>query len=183
MSVKEIDRLEIIKQLLHREINGPMAARTLALSTRQIRRLKFAVKKNGARGLIHGNRGQPSPNRLPDQERKKIAAIVSEKYLDFSPTFAAEKLSELHGITHDPKTIQTVLIEADVWTKRTKLKKEQHRSWRERRPAYGDLVQFDGSYEHWFEDRNGTDEACLLAAIDDATGNIIPRAVWLRRGG
>ena len=77
-------------------------------------------------------------NRLLDSERKRIVTLVSEKYLDFSPTFAAEKLSESHGITHDPKTIQSILIEANVWTKRTKRKKEQHRSWRERRPAKGD---------------------------------------------
>ena len=110
-------------------------------------------------------------NRLPDSERKRIVTLVSEKYLDFSPTFATEKLSESHGITHDPKTIQSILIEANVWTKRTKREKEQHRSWCERRPAKGDLVQFDGSYEHWFEERGG--ESCLLAAIDDATGQVV----------
>ena len=171
MSVKEIDRFEILKRLLRREMNGSLAANALSLSTRQVRRLKAAVKKNGAHGLIHGNRGKPSPNRLPDSERKRIVALVSEKYVDFSPTFAAEKLSESHGITHDPKTIQAVLIEANMWTKRVKRKKEQHRSWRERRPAKGDLIQFDGSYEHWFEDRGG--ESCLLAAIDDATGQVV----------
>lgn len=171
MSVKEIDRLEILKRLLRCEISGPMAANSLTLSTRQIRRLKAMVRKNGASGIIHGNRGKPSPNRLPDSERKRIVALVSEKYLDFSPTFAAEKLSEVYGITHDPKTIQAILVEADVWTKQIKRKKEQHRSWRERRPAYGDLVQFDGSYEHWFEERSG--ESCLLAAIDDATGKVV----------
>ena len=171
MSTKEIDRLDILRRLLRSEISGPMAANSLALSTRQVRRLKASVKKNGALGLIHGNRGKPSPNRLPDNERKRIVALVSEKYLDFTPTFAAEKLSEVHGIDHDPKTIQAVLVEANVWIKRIKRKKEQHRSWRERRPARGDLIQFDGSYEHWFEDRGG--EACLLAAIDDATGEVV----------
>jgi len=35
----------------------------------------------------------------------------------------------------------------------------------------GELVQFDGSYHHWFEDRGG--EGCLMAAIDDATGAIL----------
>jgi transposase-like protein len=171
MSVKEIDRFEILRRLLRREINGPMAARSLAVSTRQVRRLKVAVKMSGAQGLVHGNRGKPSPNRLSDTERTKIVSLVSEKYSDFTPTFAAEKLSEVHGITHDPKTIQNVLIAAKVWAKPTRRKKEQHRSWRERRPAKGDLIQFDGSYEHWFEERGG--ESCLLAAIDDATGQVV----------
>ena len=72
MSTKEIDRLDILRRLLRSEISGPMAANSLALSTRQVRRLKASVKKNGALGLIHGNRGKPSPNRLPDNERKRI---------------------------------------------------------------------------------------------------------------
>lgn len=33
------------------------------------------------------------------------------------------------------------------------------------------MVQFDGSYHHWFEDR--AEKCCLLAAIDDATGKIL----------
>jgi hypothetical protein len=32
------------------------------------------------------------------------------------------------------------------------------------------MKQFDGSYEHWFEDR--APSCCLLAAIDDATGKV-----------
>jgi len=171
MSNRDIERYDIVKRLISGAINGTTVARQLRLSIRQIKRLKAVVKKRGAPGLIHGNRGQPSPNRLPEVERKRIVAIVSERYLDFTPTFAAEKLAEAHGLKRDRKTIQAVMVGAGVWSKRRPWKKEQHRAWRERRPACGDLVQFDGSYEHWFEERGG--ESCLLAAIDDATGQIV----------
>lgn len=171
MTASDLERRDVVQRLLRSQLTIATAALQLRLSTRHLKRLKAKARKSGLSALLHGNRGKPSPNRLPDSERKRIVALVSEKYLDFSPTFAAEKLSESHGITHDPKTIQSILIEANVWTKRTKRKKEQHRSWRERRPAKGDLVQFDGSYEHWFEERGG--ESCLLAAIDDATGQIV----------
>lgn len=48
-----------------------------------------------------------------------------------------------------------------------------HRQWRERRAHRGELVQFDGSYHDWFEGRGEIQEACLLAAIDDATGALL----------
>jgi len=171
MTTNDLERRDVVQRLLRSQLTIATAALQLRLSTRHLKRLKAKARKNGLSALLHGNRGKPSPNRLPDSERKRIVALVSEKYLDFTPTFAAEKLSESHGITHDSKTIQSVLIEANIWTKRVKRRKEQHRSWRERRPANGDLVQFDGSYERWFEERSG--ESCLLAAIDDATGKIV----------
>lgn len=171
MTANDLERRDVVQRLLRGGLTIATAAIQLRLSARHLKRLKAKARKGGLLALLHGNRGKPSPNRLPDSERKKIVALVSEKYLDFTPAFAAEKLSESHGITHDPKTIQAVLIAANVWTKQVKRKKEQHRAWRERRPAFGDLVQFDGSYEHWFEERGG--EACLLAAIDDATGEVV----------
>lgn len=174
MSKRDIERYDIMKRLIRGDINGSLAARHLRLSVRQTKRLKAAVTKKGAQALIHGHRGKRSNRRLPTRERARIASLVSQKYLDFSPTFAAEKLSEVHGITHDPKTIQAVMVDAEIWTKHIKRKKEIHRVWRQRRPVYGDLIQFDGSYEHWFEDRGG--EICLLAAIDDATGKIVHTA-------
>ncbi|MBI5465972.1 MAG: ISNCY family transposase [Candidatus Kerfeldbacteria bacterium] len=171
MSNQDINRHDIIKRLLRAEINGTAAAALLSLSVRQTKRLKARVRKQGARGLIHLNRGRLSHNRLPERRRQRIVDLVSRCYLDFTPTLAAEKLAANHGLDHDPKTIRTIMIEAKVWAVRSKRNKEQHRSWRQRRAALGELVQFDGSYEHWFEERGG--ELCLLAAIDDATGKIM----------
>ena len=66
------------------------------------------------------------------------------------------------------------MLKEKIWTPKRKKNNftTPHRAWRLRRANYGELVQFDGSYEHWFENRNGTAEVCLLAAIDDATGKI-----------
>src|SRR3989338_8900700 len=153
MTAKDLERRDIVQRLLRSQLTIATAALQLRLSTRHLKRLKAKARKGGLAALLHGNRGKPSPNRLPDIERKNIVSLVKEKYLDFSPTFAAEKLSETHGISHDPKTIQAVMVEANIWTKQPQRKKEQRRSWRERRPAYGELIQFDVSYEHWFEER------------------------------
>lgn len=171
MSKKEVDRHEIISRLIRKEINGTGAAELLKLSIRHIRRLKGKVKKQGAAGLIHGNRGQPSNRRIPEEEREKIKKLLHERYPDFKPAFAAEKLQELHHIKRDAKTVRSIMILEGLWKPSKKRRGgEVHRAWRERKAHYGEMQQFDGSYEKWFEERGP--ELCLLASIDDATGTI-----------
>lgn len=170
MTAKEIDRHGIIKRLLEKEINGTEAARLLHLSIRQTKRLKVKVKEKGVIGLTHANRGTVGHHQLKKKEKKKIVALLKKHYYDFGPTFAAEKLREDHMIDHDPKTIRRIMIEEKLWTPKTRSGGNVHRSWRERRSAFGEMEQFDGSYEYWFEDR--ADKCCLLGSIDDATGKI-----------
>jgi len=167
MTIKEIDRHAIIKKLLDKEIDGTLAAKLLKLSIRHTKRLKAKVKQFGASVLIHASRGKPGNRRIPDKEREAIAEILKQKYPDFKPTFATEKLSENHNIKRDPKTIRQIMIEKNLWKPRKKKQKEYH-AWRKRKSCYGEMLQFDGSYHHWVEDRGP--EWCLLAAIDDATG-------------
>ena len=170
MSSRDIDRYDIVKRLIRGNLNGSEAAAQLGLSIRHTKRLKAAVRSAGARALVHGNRGQPSHNRVSVAERTRIVSLVRARYLDFTPTFAAEKLRELHGLDHVPKTIEAIMIAADVWKQAPVRRKEQHRAWRERKANFGEMQQFDGSYHLWFEDR--APETCLLAAIDDAAGRI-----------
>lgn len=170
MSKRDIDRYQILQRLLRKEIKRTQAAQLLGLTVRHVGRLKKAVKNAHAKALIHKLRGQPSNRRLPEKERANIARLLKEKYHDFGPTFAAEKLLELHNIDHDPKTIRAIQIQEGLWQPRQSKTKDMHRSWRQRRSAFGEMIQFDGSYHDWFEGRGGVNEACLLAAIDDATG-------------
>jgi len=167
MTNREINRHSIIKKLLDKEINGTTAADLLKLSVRQIKRLKARVKQFGPKALSHASRGKPGNRRIPDKEREAIAEILKQKYSDFKPTFASEKLEQNYNIKRDPKTIRTIMIGEDLWKPRRKKQSEYH-SWRKRKSCYGEMLQFDGSYHRWAEDRSG--EWCLLAAIDDATG-------------
>jgi len=174
MSKKELSRYEVIMRLIRQEINGTKAAELLHLSVRQTRRLKGKVKKNGAKGLLHESRGKSGHNRLGEEKRVKIVKLLHRHYHDFGPTLASEKLAEDHQLVHDPKTIRRIMISESLWKpKKKKVNGSVHRQWRERKSAYGEMAQFDGSYEHWFEDRDGTGEVCLLAAIDDATGRLV----------
>lgn len=170
MSSRELSRYEVISRLIRREINGTDAAKMTELSTRQIRRLKAIVREKGPTALIHGNRGRKSNRRIRDKERSKIIRLLHERYSDFWPSHASEKLNEIHGIKHDAKTIRAIMIEEELWEPRHK-KRSEHREWRQRRAHFGEMQQFDGSYHAWFEGRI-PGKQCLLLAVDDATGKI-----------
>ena len=172
MSTQDIDRYEIIKRTMRGELTNQDASRLLSLSIRHTKRLKAAVRHRGPSALIHGNRGKRGNNRIPEDERATIASLLHEHYHDFGPTFASEKLEAQHRIDRDPKTVRDIMIAERLWKPRKQRAGSEHRSWRQRKDCYGELVQFDGSYEDWFESRGATDEACLLAAIDDATGQV-----------
>lgn len=169
VSQKETSRYDIIQKTIKKEIKGIEAAQMLNLTARHIRRLKKKVDEQGLKGLVHVGRGKPSKRKLPEKETAKIKKLLHKHYPDFGPTFAAEKLEELHKIKRDPKTIRAIMIEEELWKPRKK-KKSEYRCWRQRRTAFGELEQYDGSYEYWFEGRGP--KCCLLAAIDDATSKI-----------
>lgn len=172
MSLKELDRYELIQKTIKKELKGVVAARLLRLSYRQFKRLKSKVKKGGPKALIHGNRGHKSPHKVSQKEKDKIIRIINENYYDFGPTLATEKLEENHGLCRDRKTITSIMLEEGIWKPKKSRKKSEHRNWRPRKRQLGELLQFDGSYHDWFE--NG-EEHCLLASVDDATGQLRAR--------
>lgn len=170
MTPKELSRYEVIKKLLSKEINGTEAAKQLALSVRQIKRLKANVKKQGSKGIIHAGRGKPGNRKMSKIQVEKMETIIRARYVDFGPTFAAEKL-EQQQIKVSSEKLRQLMISWDLWKAKPRKKNGEYRAWRQRKEQYGEMIQFDGSYHHWFEDR--ADKCCLLAAIDDATSRII----------
>jgi len=172
MSQKEVKKYDIIKKVINKELKGSEAARLLGLTARHVRRLKRRVKESGIKGLIHSGRGKPSNHKVPDKERQKIKDLLHKHYPDFGPLLASEKLEERHGIKRDKGTVRSIMIEEELWKPKQKTKKE-HREWRQRKANKGEMSQYDGSYEFWFEDRGP--KCCLLAGIDDADSE-----VWAR---
>lgn len=175
MSPKELRSLTLVQSVSSQRLTTTEAAERASVTGRTIRRWKVKVRDHGAEALIHGNRGRRSPRRIPDTQRRKIQGLITS-YPDFSPTAVSEQLAEQHGITYDPTTIRDVMIDEHLWIPRSQRHGHRgivHRRWRERKAHRGELVQFDGSYHHWFEGRGGLGEVCLLASIDDATGQLL----------
>ena len=172
MTTIERLRLTVIEELVDGRINGTTDANKLNLSVRQIKRLKRTFKEKGHDGLIHGSRGKTGNRKIDNNLENNIVKIINDKYPDFGPLLAHEKLQEFHQIKLGRETIRAIMIRNNIW-KLKKRKRSEYFSWRERRSSYGQLQQFDGSYHDWFEGRNPLlPEVCLLASIDDATGKI-----------
>lgn len=173
MSAKELTRLEVMQRLKEKRLLQKEAARLLGLSVRQVKRVWQKYRKQAANGLVSAKRGQASNHRLDAGVVRQALDLVKEKYSDFGPTLAHEKLVEGHQMQISRESVRKIMIEEGVWKPRRK-KKEQVHQMRERRACFGELVQIDGSDHAWFEERG---ERCtLLVFIDDATGNLV--ALW-----
>jgi hypothetical protein len=97
-------------------------------------------------------------------------ALVRERYADFGPTLACEKLRECHNIELGKETVRRWMRDAGLWITREQRPPTLHQP-RNRRSCLGELIQIDGSDHRWFEDRA---PACtLLVFIDDATGRLM----------
>ena len=171
MSAKERERLKVFERVKRGELQQKEAAALCQLEYRYLRRLYKRYREQGDRGLVHQGRGQPSNRAHPAEFKATVLARYQEKYPDFGPTLAAEKLA-LDGHVVDHETLRGWLLKAGLWQKRRK--RGKHRSWRERRAHFGELVQLDGSHHQWFEKR--APKACLMNMVDDAQGTTLS---WL----
>ena len=169
MTQKELSRYEIIKRLLRKEINGTEAAKQIGLSIRQTKRIKARAVKEGPKGVIHKNRGRKGNRALNPELVEKAKFWLQEKYYDFQPTFAMEKLRDIHKIKLSKEKVRQLMIELGLWKPKSRKRAEDYKSWRERKDYYGEMQQFDGCYFDWFETGELT---CLLASRDDASGKI-----------
>ena len=169
MSNKEISRVEVLEKLSRREMKQKVGAKILGLSIRQIKRLVKKYRLGGSKNLIHKSRGRVSNNKISQDKLDKAIKVIKEKYWDFGPTMANEKLFENHQIKLSVERLRQEMIEVSLWQPRKRRKAQVHQL-RERRACFGELVQLDGSPHDWFEGRS---EICNLnVAIDDATGRL-----------
>jgi hypothetical protein len=170
MSTRELDRLQVLVRVSERRLTQREAARVLGVTERQLRRLWTAYRQRGAAGLVSRKRGRRSNRRLADALREDALALVRERYSDFGPTFAHEKLTEVHGLGVSVSTLRTWMADSGLWVPRVQRQRSVHQP-RARRECYGELIQIDGSDHHWFEERAG--RCTLLVFIDDATGKLM----------
>ena len=170
MSDGELTRLEVLRDLDEGRLTAEAARQLLALSRRQLFRVLQAYRADGAAGLISRKRGRPSNRKAPDSLRRSALAIVRERYADFGPTFAAEKLAALHEIEISHETLRKWMIADGLWLDRQRRLKRAYQP-RYRRDCVGELVQVDGSEHRWFEGRGPM--CTLLVFIDDATSRLM----------
>ncbi len=170
MSRSEIDRISVLRDLADDRIRVSEAARLMGLGRRQVLRLAKAYRQRGPAALVSKRRGKRSNRSYPIGLRAEVIGLIRERYSDFGPTLAAEKLSELHGIRLGRETIRQWMMAAGFWKDRKQRMKPVHQP-RNRRECVGELIQIDGSQHWWFETRGP--QCTLLVYIDDATSRLM----------
>ena len=175
MSAQELDRVGVVMAVVEKRMRQREAAERLGVTQRQVKRLAARYRVAGVAGLASRRRGQRPNNAIAEAKRGAILELVQQRYADFPPTLAHEKLTEGHGYRLSVETLRGWLIEAGLWQPQARRRARLHPP-RERRPCVGELVQIDGSPHDWFEGRAA--RCCLLAFVDDATSRLLALRFW-----
>ena len=170
MSDRELTRLRVMVDLADKRLTIQAAGALMGLGRRQVYRLLRAFSADGASALASRKRGRPSNRRHGETFRRTILSLVRDRYRDFGPTFAAEKLAECHGLRVGVETLRQWMMADGLWMDRKHRLPSPHQP-RRRRDCLGELVQIDGSEHAWFEDRG--EKCTLLAFVDDATSRLM----------
>ena len=170
MSRRELERVEVMGRVASGNLQLRHAAEMLGLSYRHTKRVWRRYREGGAEGLKHGNAGRESNRGKPKKLRRRVLSLIQRKYSGsegerFGPTLAAEHLAEEDEIVLDHETLRRWMLESGLWNRQRRRKKHCQR--RERKPHFGELVQLDGSFHDWLEERGP--RGCLMNMVDDAT--------------
>ncbi len=177
MSRKQWKRLEVLERLEAGEWTMVIAAKVLGLSVRQLRRLRRSYEFCGHCAVVHGNTERSPPNRISEATRALIVKFRQKKYSGFNDQHFTEKLMEEEKIVVSRATVQRILRAHGIASPR-KRRSRRHRRRREREAQAGMMVQWDGSSHDWLEGRGPC--MCLMGAIDDATGALLPGAHFIQ---
>ena len=176
LSAREVDRAGVLRRVKDGKLKLASAAQMLGISYRQAKRVWKRYRKYGVEGLKHRGVGRRSNCAKAGRFRKRVLRLVRDKYSGgiverFGPTLAAEHLSSEDGIQIHSETLRLWMLAEGLWSRERK--RGQYRKRRERKAHFGELVQLDGSFHAWLEER--APESCLMNLVDDATSTALCR--------
>lgn len=188
MSKRELGRVEILARVGSKELRLVDAAELLRVSYRQAKRLWKRYGVEGAEGLKHRSAGRRSNRAYGEGFRRKVLELVRRKYGGevgerFGPTLAAEHLAKEDGERVAAETLRRWMLAEGLWSRERR--RRPHRRRRERKEHFGELVQMDGSFHAWLEERGPG--GCLMNLVDDATNTTLARmgeeeTIWAAAG-
>ena len=188
MSKRELRRVGVLARVASEELKLVDAAKILSLSYRQVKRIWRRYEKEGAEGLKHRGTGRRSNRAKPKKFRARVVRLLRKKYSGgvgerFGPTLASEHLASEDNLEVHAETLRRWMLAEGLWSRARKRK--QHRERREAKEHFGELVQMDGSFHKWFEERGP--EGCLMNLVDDATARTLGRlggqeTIWAAAG-
>jgi transposase len=176
MSQRELGRAEVLGRVKRRELRVVDAALLMRVGYRQAKRLWKRYREEGAAGLKHRSAGRRSNRAYGEKLREKVLGRVREKYSGrvgerFGPTLAAEHLASDDEVGVEGETLRRWMLEEGWWSRERR--RRRHRRRRERKEHFGEMIQMDGSFHAWLEERGP--EGCLMDLVDDATNTPLAR--------
>lgn len=114
LKMNELQKYEVIKELVEHNGNKNRAAKKLGISRRQIDRLIIIYKEKGKSGFIHGNRGR-IPNKALDKSiSENIILLYNTKYQGFNFNHFKEYLKDEEQIDVSYDFIYKTLTKAGI---------------------------------------------------------------------
>src|SRR5437867_3214838 len=165
MGVTEARRLGLVEAAERCEVTNREGAQRARLSLRQFKRLRQRYRRQGPRGLVHGNRGRASPRQLPLHVREQMDRLLRGD-VRLNDCHIRDLLAE-RGVRVSAEAVRQMRRRLGLPPKH---RRRPRRYYSRREPAAraGALVLIDGSPFQWF----GPDQPVysLIGTIDDATG-------------
>lgn len=167
VTIKMINRYNIIREWEKGKIKGKEVSEILGISLRHAFRLKKGVREKGFEFLTE-KKGK-GRKRIKSKIKREVARLYDEVYKKrLNILHFKEKLLEWHDIKLSYESIRKILIERGLHI--PKRKKRNFHKRRMRMPKEGMLVQMDSSYHNWIE---GKEKRYLIALVDDAKGEVL----------
>jgi len=148
------NKLKQYQSAIRQGLSTRAMARVLNLPTMTAYDIVKKIKNQG--NLTHGNTGRQNRKPRPDKQQVLDAAA---QYEGFGISHICELLTSRDGITVNRKTLRR-------WLNRPKTcKTPKQRQKHQCMACFGELLQIDGSFHNWFDDK----KSCLINIVDDAT--------------
>jgi len=98
----------------------------LGITRRQLERLLLRYKARRRGRLVSRSAAWQAINQLPVGVAERAVALIRERYVDFVPTLAREKLDERHGISLGLETVRRLMISAGLWKTPPSASRQDH---------------------------------------------------------
>jgi len=167
VTMKDIQRHRILKDVIDKKLKGTEAAQVLNLSPVHISRLKQKLLEGGFEAILRKPPPKSPNQKISKHDIGKILKLRKDIYYDFNILHFIDKLQEIHKIRYSYESIRQLLIKANQHT--PKKRRKVHRQ-RRRMPKAGLLVQMDSSQHRWLA--HIKEQWQLIAPVDDATNEV-----------
>ena len=98
-TMNEVNRLQILQDVVDNRLTTRLAALRLNIIDRHCRRLLERYRRSGPLSLTNRRCGMRGNHQLQLGVAELALSIIRERYADFGPTLACEKLAELHDLS------------------------------------------------------------------------------------